>query len=195
MRGLSSEDRGTPNHRVLTLREDFAFITPSKGPDGRHGTIDQDICDGIGQLHALGLLDGHGHDPQDLRDAGRSWRDGYLLLMKGSACKTSRFERADKSHAEPPYTRADEWWDRMDAALTGYERSVLEDLLIDPMIGVYSDGDETPWARSIIAESLLKRGRIVPSMRFPDANDWGRLAAAVRGLIILASAGRNRIAA
>lgn len=182
-------ERNAPNERIISLRSIFGFVTPTK-VEGKVGTIDQDICDGIGQLHALGLLDGHGHDPQDMRDAAREWRNGYLSIMGGQACKTSRLERKSKGHHEPIYTKADERWDLMDGALKGYERNVLHDLLIGPEVRT-SDSDFPPWARAIIDEKLLQKGRvneISRPMRFADANDWALLGAAIRGVLMLVDA-------
>ena len=68
---LALMERNPPADYILERRRLFSFVTPTKGPDGRVGEIDQDVCDGIGQLQALGLLDGHGFDGKDLRDAGR----------------------------------------------------------------------------------------------------------------------------
>ena len=184
----AANERNAPNARVLALRSAFGFVAPTK-VEGKVGTIDQDICDGIGQLHALGLLDGHGHDPQDMRDAAREWRNGYLLLMGFQSCKISKLERADKSHQEPVYTKADALWDLMDGALTGYERAALMDLLVDP--DLRADGAQAYWARAIIDEKLLQRGRameVSKPMRFADAHHWALLGAAIRGCIMLMDA-------
>jgi hypothetical protein len=123
-----------PDH-ILEKRKLFSFVTPSKGPDGRTGEIDQDICDGIGQFHALGLLDGHGLDPQDLRDKGREWRNGYVMLLRKSGFKTGSYERMDKSKEDIRYTGRDAHFDRLDECLRGFERTVLLSLLVDPVVG------------------------------------------------------------
>jgi hypothetical protein len=148
------------------------------------------VCDGIGQLHALGLLDGHGFDAQDLRDAGRQWRDHYCALMRGQGFKTGSYERTDKSRSEPRYTSRDERFDRTDMDLRGLERSALLSLLIDPVVGSRPDGKEdAPWVMSHIAYALLERKKMIPAWmqpcRFPDAHDHDLLAAAIRGLLIL----------
>src|SRR6187551_2157722 len=70
-----------PDH-IARKRETWSFVTPTKGPDGRTGEIDQDVCDGIGQLHALGLLNGHGFDATELRDIGREWRDWFTTILR-----------------------------------------------------------------------------------------------------------------
>ena len=179
-------ERNPPNDRVKALRKLFAFVTPVKGPDGRGGEIDQDICDAIGQLHALGLLDGHGLDPTELRDRGREWGAHYAKLLRKSGYKTGGYERMDKGVQEVRLTGADMAFDRMDENLRGVERSTLLSLIVDPIVGSWPDGEEmVPWARAIICEALLKRGKLPPSMRFPSPNDKALLDAAIRGLCIL----------
>lgn len=186
---LITEKRVEPASYVIDRRNLFAFVTPTKGPEGRVGTIDQDICDGIGQFHALGLLDGHGFDAQDMRDKGREWRDGYCILLKKSGYETGGYERMDKGVAEAKYTHRDERWDGMDESLRGFERTVLLSLLVDPIVGSWPDGEtEAPWVRSIVSEALLKRGKIVPAMRFPTFEDREMLNAAIRGLCVLIDA-------
>ena len=183
-------DRVEPADHITTRRNLFAFVSPSKGPDGRVGTIDQDICDGIGQLHALGYLDGHGHDPQDLRDKGREWRDGYTILLKRSGYKTGGYERMDKARENVRYTHKDARFDMMDDALRGYERSALLSLLVDPIVGSWPNGEEnSPWVASLIGEGLLRKGKVPPPLfKLPDANDRELLNAAIRGLNMLMDA-------
>jgi hypothetical protein len=42
-----------------------------------------------------------------------------------------------------------------------------------------------PWARAIICEALLAKGKMPPSMRFPDSNDRALFEASIRGLCIV----------
>jgi hypothetical protein len=185
--GQRLSEVGQPNCRVTERRELFSFIVPTKGPDGRNGTIDQDICDGIGQLHALGLLDGNGHDPQDMRDAGRFFGEHYWSRYRETAPKTGKYERQDKSmSAWLGETAADRRFDRMDDNLRGYERSVLMSLVVDT-----AWGDEiVPWAQSLIDEALLSRKRVRKGVvRFPDCEDRERLAACIRGLVLILDGG------
>jgi hypothetical protein len=175
-----------PDH-ILERRKLFSFVTPTKGPDGRVGEIDQDICDGIGQLRALGLLDGHGFDATELRDIGREWRDWFTRILRKQGFKAGGYERMDKAREREP--RHNERMDRMDLALTGYERAALMSLLIDPIVGSWPLGEEeSAWVRGLIAEALLERGRVVKFVRFPDPNDRALLAAAIRGLCCLKDA-------
>lgn len=171
--------RNAPADYVLLRRKLWSFITPTKGPDGRGGEIDQDVCDGIGQLHALGLLDGHGVDPQEMRDKGRIYAELYWKRYSATAPKMGSFERADKSTSTyDGETAADRMFERMDQAMTGYDRACVTDLVVDPAWG----DSVTPWARSLICEALLERGIAPPFMQFPTMDDRARLAAAIRGL-------------
>ena len=168
-----------PADYVLARRKVFSFVTPTKGPDGRGGEIDQDVCDGIGQLHALGLLDGHGIDPQEMRDKGRMYADLYWRRYSATAPKSGKFERQSQSTSSyDGETGADRMFARMDEALTGYDKACVVDLVIDPAWG----DAITPWAHSLICEALLERGIAPPSMMFPTMDDRARLAAAIRGL-------------
>lgn len=179
-------ERNQPADYIIARRKLFSFVQPptDKRLDGRNGEIDSEICDAIGQLCALGLFDGHGHDPIEMRDKGRFWGCHYAKLMKGVGVKTGSYERADRSKASGALTAADLMFDRIDEALPTYERSVLLSLIVDPLIG----HDETvPWAQSLIDEALLQRGRLVPHrvVMFPGVHERGLLQAAIRGLLCL----------
>jgi hypothetical protein len=179
-------ERNPPADYIVERRYLFGFLTPSKGPDGRVGEIDQDVCDGIGQLCAVGLLDGHGIDAKDLRDAGRFYGEHYWTRYRETAPKTGKYERQDKSmSAWLGETAADRKFDRMDEVLKGHERAVLMSLVVDR-----AWGDEViPWAKSMIDEKLIERRRIPKMMRFPDEHDRAMLAACVRGLCLIADGG------
>jgi len=179
---LARETRVDPCEHILARRKLFAFVTPTKGPDGRVGEIDQDVCDGIGQLHALGKLDGHGIDPQELRDKGRLYGELYWNRYQATAPKMGTFERADKStNSYDGPTGRDLLFSRMDDALAGYDRECLFDLVVDKAWG----DDITGWAQAIIDHELLQRGRVPTFMRFPTADDYGRLEACIRALAAL----------
>ena len=174
-------ERTAPAQYILDRRRLFGGIATA--PKG--GEIDSEVCDAIGQLCALGLLDGHGHDPVELRDKGRFWGGHYAKLMKGSAVKVSSYERKDRTsgHANA-LTGADLMFDRMDENLPSYERVILLSLLVDPLIG---HGDTVPWAQALIDEALLQRKRLPEGrvMRFPDMDDRYKLEACIRGLCVL----------
>lgn len=184
---LALLERNPPADYILARRELFSFVTPTKGPDGRCGEIDQDICDGIGQLHALGLLDGHGFDGKDLRDAGRFFGEHYWTRYRETAPKTGKYERQDKSmSAYLGETSADRRFDRMDNILTGTERKCVTELVVD-----HSWGDEiVGWAQSLIDEALRERGKYRKGARqFVTMCQRARLAACVRGLCLIFDGG------
>jgi hypothetical protein len=71
-----------------------------------------DIFDGIGQLHAIGMLDGHGIDGKLMREAGREYVGLYNYYYIDLLPKGSDLERAyggksssGKSDLIPPATR------------------------------------------------------------------------------------------
>jgi len=162
-----------PDH-IVRRREMFSFA------DGG----DQDVCDGIGQLHALGLLDGQPIDGLELRNIGREWRDWFVTLLRRQGFKAGGYERMDKAREKEP--RHNERLDRMDESLSGYERHALYSLLVDPIVGSWPDGDEeAPWVRSIIGEALVRRNRKPAFFRFPTGNDYQLLQASIRGLFCL----------
>lgn len=179
-------ERNPPADYILERRHLFAFATPTKGPDGRVGEIDQDICDGIGQLHILGLLDGHGFDAKDLRDAGRFFGEHWWNRYRETGPKTGKYERTDKSvSAYLGETSSERRFARMDAVLTGYERDVLMSLVVDK-----AWGDEIVfWAKAIIDHELLGRGKAPRFMRFPTGEDYAMLAACIRGLVAIYDGG------
>jgi hypothetical protein len=180
-------ERNPPADYIVVRRELFAWASPTKGPDGRHGELDQDICDGIGQLHILGLLDGHGFDAKDLRDAGRFFGEHYWTRYRETAPKTGKYERRDKSmSAWLGETPADRRFDRMDDCLRGYERAVLMSLVVDT-----AWGDEIiPWAQSLIDEGLMAKKKLRSGViRFPDGNDRAMLEACIRGLCAIVDGG------
>ena len=179
-------DRTAPPLHIAERRRLFSFVQPpaNKRQDGRNGEIDSEVCDAIGQLCALGLLDGNGYDPIELRDKGRFWGGHYAKLMKGSGAKVGSYERRDRSQPTGALTGEDLLFDRIDAALPYYERTVLLTLVVDPLIGF---GETVPWAQGLIDEALLQRHRLPAHrvVRFPDMNDRELLNAAIRGLCAL----------
>jgi len=177
-------DRNPPSPHILERRALFSFVTATKG-----GNIDQDICDGIGQLHALGLLDTAEIDPLALRDAGREFAELWWTRYSATAPKMGAYERADKSsNPHAGETSKDRRFDRMDEALTGYERDVVTSLVVD-----LAWGDEVvPWAKSLIDEALLKHGKLVKFTIFPTSDDRARLDALIRGLTMLAGGALSR---
>jgi hypothetical protein len=183
--GLRSE----PNDRVQARREMFALLN-SKA-DGRQGSIDQDICDGIGQLCALGYLNGHGHEAKDLRDIGRDYADLYWERYEATAPVSGQFERRSRGTGEPPprngrYDR----FDRLDSSLsrTSMERTAIHMLLTRH----YHSDNLEGWVQRLVNLELAKRG--VPNvLAFLDSPTEGHdrymLSCAIRGLLQLIDAG------
>jgi hypothetical protein len=168
-------ERTKPADYVLERRALFSFVEAPKG-----GEIDSEVCDAIGQLCALGLLDDNGYDPVELRDKGRFWGGHYAKLMKGVGVRTGAYERRDRSTPTGALTGDDLLFDRIDECLAPFERSVLLSLVVDPLIGHH---ETVPWAQCLIDEALLKRGRIRRGVtEFPSLNDRHLLNAAIRGL-------------
>lgn len=180
-------ERNAPADYILERRRLFSFVQapPEARQDGRNGEIDSEVCDAIGQLCALGLLDGHGHDPIEMRDKGRFWGGHYAKLMKGVGVKTGAYERRDRSQPTGALTGEDILFDRMDEALgNGFERSALLSLIVDPLIGHH---ETVPWAQVFIWDELFKRGRFTSCMVVGAVteNDRALLAATIRGLTAL----------
>lgn len=95
--------------------------------DGKAAWID--IFDGVGQLHAIGMLDGHGLDGKLLREAGRDYVGLYNYYFIEMMPKGSDLERAyggrtagGKSELIPPATKRDLRFAKLDDLLpTGSE--------------------------------------------------------------------------
>lgn len=173
--------RSNPNDRVTERRERFRFLGS--------GRIDQDIHDGIGQLHALGLLNGHGHEAKDLRDIGRDYAELYWERYELTAPSTGQFERRSRGTGEPPprngrYNR----FDRLDDAMPRVcmERTAIHMLVIHH----YHSDNLEGWVQRLVNYELAKRG--VPDVlvdTHSHGHDCYMLGCAVRGLCQLMDAG------
>jgi hypothetical protein len=167
-----------PDH-IIERRKLFSFAASEKG-----GSMDQDTCDAIGQFHALGLLDGHPIEGLELRNVGREWRDWFVTLLRKQGFKAGGYERMDKAREKEP--RHNERLDRMDDALSGFERHALYSLLIDPVVGSWPLGEtDAPWVRATIGEALAVRKRRIAFVRFPTEYERELLKASIRGLFVL----------
>lgn len=190
-------ERVEPNESVLRRREQFSFLN-SKA-DGRQGTIDQDIHDAIGQLHALGLLDGHGHDATDLRNVGREFAELYWERYEATAPAIGQFERRSRGTGEPPpRNRRYDRFDRLDNSMSrvGMERTAIHMLLTE----YYHSDRMTGWAQRLINFELAKRGvpdTLVLLDGHTQGHDYYMLGCAIRGLcqLIDASLPSRRMAA
>ena len=181
-------ERNAPADYIIARRKLFSFVQPpcDKRQDGRNGEIDSEVCDAIGQLCALGLLDNHGHDPIEMRDKGRFWGCGYAKRMKMLGPRTGAYEpRSRSTNASTALTAEDLLFDKMDEALgNGFERSALLSLVVDPLIG---HRENVPWAQMFIDDELFKRGRFTACMVAGGVteNDRMLLNATIRGLCAL----------
>lgn len=182
-------DRTPPADYILERRKLFSFVQlPADDRlEGRNGEIDSEVCDGIGQLHALGLLDGHGFNGKDLRDAGRFFRDHFWHRYRETGPRTAKYERQDRSVSEwLGETAADRRFDRMDDLLRGHDRRCVVELLVDTHWG---DGI-APWAQALIDEALRERGRRRTGERtFVTPCQRARLHACIRGLCAIFDGG------
>lgn len=180
----ATAERNPPNERILQLRKDFAFVRADpeydkqgRRIDGRTGEIDNLICDAVGQMCELGLLDGCDATPQDMRDAARAWAGHRARLYRKSKCKTQNYERQDKAQEsgfDIEQSGAHESYQLRDRSMTGYEREVLSSLCFDHLVAPHLD-DIVPWAQSLIDEALFERGVVRKFVRFPTQEDRDRL--------------------
>jgi hypothetical protein len=99
-----------------------------------------DVFDGVGQLHAIGMLDGHGLDGALLRDGGRDYIGLYNYYYIDMLPKGADLERAyggrsgsGKSDLLPPATRRDIRFAQLDDLLPmgSDERRWTQRLLLD----------------------------------------------------------------
>lgn len=189
--------KAVPADYILRRRELFSFHNPTKGPDGRVGEIDQDVCDGIGQLHALGLLEAEGGDPVELRNAGRKFAELYWQRYWETSPRTGKYERVSHSYTMSLIrTYADDLFDIMDASLprslSDFERRCVMELCVE----TYWGDDICPWAQALIDEGLRSRGRERPFARaFVSPGQRRRLAGCIEGLRKLARWKTERLAA
>jgi hypothetical protein len=147
----------------------------------REGKAAHDVFDAIGQLHALDMLDGHGYEASELRDAGRKYAGLYWQRNGDKAPKGQTLEVFDKSRVNHDDTRASLTFERMIDNLPSYERQVLEHVVCD-----YWWGDEiAPFALRLVTTELLKRKRLPPIVRFEESGDRALLAALVRALCVV----------
>lgn len=123
------------NDRCVERLDRFRF---HKILDGKAAWID--IFDGIGQLHAIGMLDGHGLDGKLMREAGRDYIGLYNYYFIEMMPKGSDLERAyggragsGKSDLIPPATRREIRFTQMDDLLPrgSEERYWTQKILLD----------------------------------------------------------------
>lgn len=181
-------ERNAPADYILERRKLFSFVQPPPKDrlEGRNGEIDENVCDAIGQLAAVGMFDNSGYDPWEMVRWGRFWGGMYAQSMKRLGPKTGSYERQPRStNDSTAYSKEELLYERMDAALgNGFERSALLSLVVDPLIG---HRETVPWAQMFIDDELFKRGRFTACMTVGGATESDRhlLNATIRGLCAL----------
>jgi hypothetical protein len=169
-------ERTQPAQYILDRRKLFSFVQPpaDKRQDGRNGEIDSEVCDPIGQMCALGLLDGHGYDPIELRDKARFWGGQYAKMMRGCGMRIGGYERQSRAtNKSAALTPDDLLFDKMDENLwrsvvvdgvvlyvPTAERRALWQVTVTPLLASSPrDRDGPSWAIALIDEALIARGR------------------------------------
>lgn len=168
--------------------------------DGKAAWID--IFDGIGQLHAVGLLDGHGIDGKLMREAGREYvglYNYYFIDMMPKGCDLERAyggkTGSGKSEAMPRATRREIRFAQLDELLPrgSEERYWTQKLLLDHF------GLDTvlPLVERLVNYKFAQWKLPVAGM-IAESDDFKRLGCILRGLFALADGAmpdRWRIAA
>jgi hypothetical protein len=154
-----------------------------------------DIFDGIGQLHAIGMLDGHGIDGKLMREAGREYVGLYNYYFIDLLPKGSDLERAyggksggGKSDLIPPATRREIRFAQLDDLLPkgSQERYWTQRILLNHF------GLDTvePLVDRLVNYKFNQWGLPLPEgdrdMRTAGADDFQNLGCVLRGLFALA---------
>jgi hypothetical protein len=142
--------------------------------------VDQ-VFDGIGQLWALDFLDGHHLDPDLLRDTARKYAELYWRRNSATAPKIGQAERLGFSKPSFEDNGGDRLFAKWIDYLPGYERSVLEHVVVDYW---FSDGS-APFVNRLVSTELLKRKRPPPLIELETAHDRDLLHALLRALFVL----------
>jgi hypothetical protein len=155
-----------------------------------------DVFDGIGQLHAIGMLEGHGLDGKLLREAGREYVGLYNyyfidLLPKGSDLERAYGGRSSSGKLDliPPATKRELRFAQMDMLLpvASNERYWTHKLLLDhfgldtvlPLVDRLVNYRFTQWHVPIPDWETR-------DLRVAGAEDFLLLGAILRGLFALA---------
>jgi hypothetical protein len=173
------------NERCVARLERFSH---QKILDGKAAWID--IFDGVGQLHAIGMLDGHGLDGKLLREAGRDYIGLYNyqfidLLPKGSDLERAYGGRggSGKSDLIPAATKREIRFAQLDMLLpTGSdERRWTHKLLLD-----YFGLDVVHPVIERLVNYRFARWNLPVAGYIADATDFQILGCFLRGLFALA---------
>ena len=182
---LSRAAKDYGNDRVQLQRALFNGVR--KNEEGKVVDVSDDISDAVGQLHALGYFDNHGHEPALIRDTMRDYGYAYWARNASTAPKCGRYERA--SHGKDPLndTKNDIAFERMTRSLEEmrHDRGCLELLVCD----YWWTDDIPPFAKALIAEKLLANNRCPPFAELPTMNDHAILEGALRAAFRLIETG------
>ena len=162
-----------------------------------------DVFDGIGQLHAVGLLDGHGIDGKLMREAGRDYvglYNYYFIDMMPKGCDLERAyggrTGSGKSDAIPPATRRELRFAQLDALLPmrSEERYWTHKILLD-----HFGLDTVHPLVDRLVNYKLAQWRLPVAGLIAGADDFQKLGCVLRGLFALADGSmperRNLLAA
>jgi hypothetical protein len=184
--------KGAPNERVNQRREAFSFVRAERG-----GSIDQDVHDAIGQLHALELLTGSPYESKDLRDIGREYAELYWQRYNHLAPTVGQLERTSRATGDPPPMSArDLRFDRLDNALprSSMERTTIHMLLTNHYHSDILEG----WVQRLIDYEMIQRhgwmrpGAVLYLCSQTHGHDCYMLQTAIKGLCRLYEAGMSR---
>jgi hypothetical protein len=183
---IQARDYG--NDRVQALRALYYGIR--RNPEGKIVDVSDDLIDAPGRLHAVGLLDDHGHEPGLIRDTMRDYGMVYWERNADKAPRCGTYEAfmggGNGCAPEPPNGKLALKFAVADRALKWmrYEQRCLEKLVCDYW---WSDGI-APFADCIIGERLRQLGRDYRS-ELPGLNDKEMLAGALRATFRLIETG------
>jgi hypothetical protein len=156
--------------------------------DGKAAWID--IFDGVGQLHAIGMLEDHGLDGKLLREAGRDYIGLYNytyidLLPKGSDLERAYGGRSagGKSELIPPATKRELRFAQLDQLLPmgSDERKWTHKLLLD-----HFGLDTIHPVIDRLVNFRFAQWKLPVSGYIAGAEDFQILACLLRGLFALA---------
>lgn len=180
-----SERHTPPNDRVLERLERFR---DKRILNGKAQWID--LFDGVGQLHAIGMLEGHGLDGKLLRDAGREYVGLYNytyidLLPKGCDLERAYGGRSSSGKSEliPDATSREIRFAKMDALLpTGSaERRIAHKVLLD-----YFGLDVVHPLVTRLVNYRFAQWRLPVAGQIAGGDDFAALACLLRALFALA---------
>ena len=170
--------RDPGNARTAATRAAFALFPRGKAAE--------QLGDAVGKVWAAGLLEGHGADSAQMRDAGREYGALWTRAFAALQAHNASAERLAGSAGQ-----AADWAPRVNerryariaaivARLPRTEREALRVLCLD-----HQDGDSLPpFAARLIAEAIAKAGGPAPPAR-PTRTDRERMRRAGRGLAAL----------